>query len=106
MAIGYKLNWEEINFKGSKSFECKEFPSVLTWVEENKHCLRIGEKLYERHGYKTVDFKLTEEFVVRKFKEQIENFEKSTSHEYSDADEYDILKELEELSFLVQCMFK
>jgi hypothetical protein len=107
MAIGYKLNWEEVSFKGSEIFECKEFPSVFTWVEDNKTYLRIGEKLYERRGCKEINFKLAEEFIVRKFKEAIENFETRAPHGHSnDSDAYKILKELEDLNLLVQCMFK
>lgn len=106
MAIGYKLNWEEVSFKGSEIFECKEFPAVFTWVEEGKMHLRIGEKLYERPCREGVNFKMAEEFMVRKFKEAVKNFESGTPHEHRGSGRHEILKELEDLKLLVQCMFK
>lgn len=106
MAIGYKLTWEKIPFKGSEIFECAEFPSVVTWIEEGSQYLRIGEKLYETPGGKVVDFKKAEEFIVKKFKKTIEDFEKRSPYEDHDDQTNALLKELTKLNLLVQCMFK
>lgn len=103
MAIGHKLDWEKTLFKNSEVFECKEFPAVFTWVEKGTQHLRIGKKHYVTSGCKTVDFKKAEEFVVKKFKNVIDDFEKTTSRDDSEAE---LMKELEKLNLLVQCMFK
>lgn len=106
---GYILNWTKGEFKGAELYECQDIPGVYTWAEKGSLYIRIGEKLFQKQGKDSVDFKCVEEFIISKCEDILKLWnERKESKKKDDVDgaRKALLKELEELNLLISCMFK
>ena len=107
---GYILNWTKGEFKGAELYECQDIPGVYTWAEKGSLYIRIGEKLFQKQGKDSVDFKCVEEFIISKCEDILKlwNERKEAKKKEGDVDEAykALLKELDDLNLLLSCMFK
>lgn len=106
---GYILNWTKGEFKGAELYECQDIPGVYTWAEKGSLYIRIGEKLFQKQGKDSVDFKCVEEFIISKCEGILKLWnERKEAKKKNDVDgaRKALLKELEELNLLISCMFK
>lgn len=106
---GYILNWTKGEFKGAELYECQDIPGVYTWAEKGSLYIRIGEKLFQKQGKDSVDFKCVEEFIISKCEGFLKLWnERKEAKKKDDVDgaRKALLKELEELNLLISCMFK
>lgn len=107
---GYILNWTKGEFKGAELYECQDIPGVYTWAEKGSLYIRIGEKLFQKQGEDSVDFKCVEEFIISKCESVLKlwNERKEAKKKEDDVDEAHkaLLKELDALNLLISCMFK
>jgi hypothetical protein len=107
---GYILKWAKGEFKDAVFYECLDIPGVYTWAEKGSLYIRIGEKLFQKQGKDSVDFKCVEEFIISKCEGILKlwNERKGAKKKEDDVDgaRKALLKELEELNLLISCMFK
>lgn len=107
---GYILKWAKGEFKGAELYECQDAPGVYTWAENGSLYVRIGERLFQKRGKDTVDFKCVEEFIIAKCEDLLELWyernEAKRVEEESDEARKTLLKELDNLNLLLICMFK
>lgn len=107
---GYILNWTKGEFKGAELYECQDIPGVYTWAEKGSLYIRIGERLFQKRGKDSVDFKCVEEFIISKCEGVLklwnERKEAKKNEEESDEAYKALLKELDDLNLLLSCMFK
>lgn len=107
---GYILKWTKGEFKDAGFYECQDVPGVYTWAEKGSLYIRMGERLFQKRGKDFVDFKCVEEFIISKCEDIIKlwNDRKEAKKKEVEVDEVHkaLLKELDDLNLLINCMFK
>lgn len=95
------LSWKKMQFRKDTVFECEDFPSTFYWLDDDSHCLRIGDSLYKMPRKKgdTYNFEKTEKFIIRRCEALIEKFNEAQAKK----EKFDNLDDLE---LLLKALFK